>query len=75
LKAIVTIIIARLIRPYLPFREKLEAYEGGIQAASDARGRYTVRFYIVAIFFVIFDVETILLFPGPSSTTFWAFLV
>jgi NADH-quinone oxidoreductase subunit A len=59
----VTIIAARLIRPYAPFREKLEAYECGIKAASDARGRYAVRFYIVAILFVIFDVETIFLFP------------
>ena len=60
---VVTIIAARLVRPHFPSREKLEAYECGIRAASDARGRYTVRFYIVAILFVIFDVETIFLFP------------
>ena len=60
---IVTILAAKLIRPQSPFQEKLEAYECGIRAASDARGRYTVRFYIVAILFVIFDVETIFLFP------------
>ncbi|SRR5579883_2668264 len=60
---VVTILVARLVRPQSPFKEKLEAYECGIQAASDSRGRYTVRFYIVAILFVIFDVETIFLFP------------
>jgi NADH-quinone oxidoreductase subunit A len=60
---IVTIIVAKLIRPSAPFLVKLEAYECGIKAASDSRGRYTVRFYIVAILFVIFDVETIFLFP------------
>ncbi len=60
---VITILIAKLIRPDAPFREKLEAYECGIKAASDSRGRYTVRFYIVAILFVIFDVETIFLFP------------
>jgi len=60
---VVTILAAKLIRPQFPFKEKLEAYECGIVAASDARGRYTVRFYIVAILFVIFDVETIFLFP------------
>src|SRR5262252_5651061 len=60
---VVTIIIARLIRPSAPFLTKLEAYECGIKAASDSRGRYTVRFYIIAILFVIFDVETIFLFP------------
>ncbi|HVN06145.1 MAG TPA: NADH-quinone oxidoreductase subunit A [Bryobacteraceae bacterium] len=60
---VVTIIIAKLIRPSSPFKAKLEAYECGIKAASDSRGRYTVRFYIIAILFVIFDVETIFLFP------------
>src|SRR6476620_8026392 len=60
---VVTIIVAKLIRPSAPFLVKLEAYECGIKAASDSRGRYTVRFYIIAILFVIFDVETIFLFP------------
>ena len=60
---IVAILAAKLIRPSNPSVTKLEAYECGIKAASDARGRYTVRFYIVAILFVIFDVETIFLFP------------
>jgi NADH-quinone oxidoreductase subunit A len=59
----VTIIVAKLIRPSAPSLTKLEAYECGIKAASDSRGRYTVRFYIIAILFVIFDVETIFLFP------------
>src|SRR5580693_2089201 len=60
---VVAIIAAKLIRPSAPFLVKLEAYECGIKAASDSRGRYTVRFYIIAILFVIFDVETIFLFP------------
>jgi len=60
---VATILIAKLIRPSSPFTTKLEAYECGIKAASDSRGRYTMRFYIIAILFVIFDVETIFLFP------------
>jgi NADH-quinone oxidoreductase subunit A len=60
---VVTILLCKLIRPSAPFLTKLEAYECGIKAASDSRGRYTVRFYIIAILFVIFDVETIFLFP------------
>ncbi|MBS1856099.1 MAG: NADH-quinone oxidoreductase subunit A [Acidobacteria bacterium] len=60
---VVAIVAAKLIRPSSPFQTKLEAYECGIKAASDSRGRYTVRFYIIAILFVIFDVETIFLFP------------
>jgi len=59
----VTIVVAKLVRPSAPSLTKLEAYECGIKAASDSRGRYTVRFYIIAILFVIFDVETIFLFP------------
>ena len=60
---VATILVAKLIRPSAPSAVKLEAYECGIKAASDSRGRYTVRFYIIAILFVIFDVETIFLFP------------
>ena len=60
---VVTIVAAKLIRPSSPTLTKLEAYECGIKAASDSRGRYSVRFYIIAILFVIFDVETIFLFP------------
>jgi NADH-quinone oxidoreductase subunit A len=60
---VVVIVAAKLVRPDVPGAVKVEAYECGIRAASDSRGRYTVRFYIIAILFVIFDVETIFLFP------------
>lgn len=60
---IVALVAAKLVRPSMPSETKLEAYECGIKAASGSRGRYTVRFYIIAILFVIFDVETIFLFP------------
>lgn len=60
---IVLLLLAKFVRPETPFTTKLEAYECGIKAASNSRGRYTVRFYIIAILFVIFDVETIFLFP------------
>jgi NADH-quinone oxidoreductase subunit A len=63
--AFVMVVLAfgKLVRPSAPISTKLEAYECGIRAASDSRGRYTVRFYIIAILFVIFDVETIFLYP------------
>ena len=60
---VVALAALKLIRPSTPSETKLEAYECGIKAASDSRGRYTVRFYIIAILFVIFDVETIFLYP------------
>jgi NADH-quinone oxidoreductase subunit A len=60
----VTLLIFQLIRPSSgAVGAKLQPYECGIPAESDARGRYSVRFYIVAILFVIFDVETVFLFP------------
>jgi NADH-quinone oxidoreductase subunit A len=60
---IALLMLAKLLRPSVPSTVKSEAYECGIRASSDSRGRYTVRFYILAILFVIFDVETIFLFP------------
>lgn len=61
---IVTLWIAKQVRPTpVPSAEKTMPYECGITPESDARGRYAVRFYIVAILFVIFDVETVFLFP------------
>jgi NADH-quinone oxidoreductase subunit A len=60
---VVTLAIAWLIRPAKPEATKLMPYECGITPVDSARGRYTVRFYIIAILFVVFDVETIFLFP------------
>jgi NADH-quinone oxidoreductase subunit A len=60
----VTIIIFKFIRPDMKATgARLEPYECGVPPEGTARGRYSVRFYIVAILFVIFDVETIFLFP------------
>ena len=59
----ITLLLTRLVRPNNPQREKLLPYECGIDPVDRARGRYTVRYYIVAILFVVFDVETIFLFP------------
>jgi NADH-quinone oxidoreductase subunit A len=58
-----TLLLAKLVRPDNPHATKLMPYECGITPVGEARGRYTVRFYIVAILFVVFDVETIFLFP------------
>ena len=59
----VTLIAAKLVRPSAPEEAKLLPYECGVDPIGDSRGRYTVRYYIIAILFVIFDVETIFLFP------------
>ena len=67
---VVTIMLAKLIRPSAPSPTKLEAYECGIKPTSDSRGRYTVRFYIIAILFVIFDVEMV--FRSPWAVRYRA---
>jgi NADH-quinone oxidoreductase subunit A len=58
-----TLVIAKIVRPRNPEKVKAMPYECGIEAVDNARKRYTVRFYIVAILFVVFDVETIFLYP------------
>jgi len=64
----VTLLIFKYIRPdSTSAGAKLKPYECGIPPEGDTRGRYSVRFYIVAILFVIFDVEIIFLFPWAVS--------
>ena len=46
-----------------PDKEKLSAYECGFEAFDDARGRFDVRYYLVALLFIIFDLEVAFLFP------------
>jgi len=60
---LVTLLVAKLVRPQTGGRGKLMAYECGVDPDSDARQRYAIRYYVVAILFVIFDVETVFLFP------------
>ena len=60
----VTLWIFKYIRPsFRATPEKVMPYECGITPESDARHRYTVRYYVVAILFVVFDVETVFLYP------------
>ena len=54
---------AWLIRPRRPFGAKLDPYESGVPPIGDAKGRHVVRFYLVAMLFVIFDVELVFLYP------------
>ena len=56
-------LLSWLISPKRPNKEKSSAYECGFEAFSDARLPFDVRFYLVAILFIIFDVETAFLVP------------
>jgi NADH-quinone oxidoreductase subunit A len=57
------LIFARLIRPHRPYPSKLSTYECGEEPIGEPRSRFNVRFYVVALIFLIFDVEVVFLFP------------
>ena len=57
------IALSYLLGPRRPTRQKLTAYECGIAPTGDARQRFSVKFYLVAMVFILFDVEVIFLYP------------
>ncbi|MEQ8926789.1 MAG: NADH-quinone oxidoreductase subunit A [Fulvivirga sp.] len=60
------LITARLVRPSRPNDEKLTTYESGEEPLGAARGRVNTRFYIIALIFLLFEVEIIFLFPWAT---------
>jgi len=60
---LIMVYIGIFVRPNKPDKSKLDVYECGVPVFGDARRRYNARFYIIAMLFVIFDVETVFLFP------------
>src|SRR3990172_8497768 len=61
--AISNIIISAIIGRYKPTAEKLSPYECGIEPTGTARERFSVKFYLIAMMFVIFDIEVVFLYP------------
>ena len=61
--AIFTLVLAGLVNASRYNKVKREPYECGIEPDTDARSRYSVRYYLIAMLFVIFDVETVFMFP------------
>lgn len=60
---IVVLLLAWSIAPQRYSKAKLQPYECGIEPLTDARERFNVRYFLVAMLFLIFDVETIFLYP------------
>jgi len=79
--ALALIVLPMLIAPSQPDAEKLSAYECGFNAFDDARMKFDVRFYLVSILFIIFDLEVAFLFPWAVSLGetgaygFWSMMV
>ena len=61
------VVLSYLFSPKSPDHDKLEPYECGFDAFDDARHKFDVRFYLVAILFIIFDLEVAFLFPWAVS--------
>lgn len=61
------VVAAFVLAPKAPDSEKLSAYECGFNAFDDARMKFDVRFYLVSILFIIFDLEVAFLFPWAVS--------
>ena len=60
------LVLGRLLGPHRPDAEKLSPYECGFEAFEDARMKFDVRYYLVAILFILFDLEIAFLFPWAA---------
>jgi NADH-quinone oxidoreductase subunit A len=63
---VMTMLVAKIIRPKRPNPEKLSSYECGEEPMGDAWGQFNIRFYIIALVFVLFDVELVFVFPWAT---------
>ncbi len=61
--AVAIVVLSWLIGQHKPGLAKLSPYECGVQPIGDARGRFSVKFYLVAMLFILFDVEAVFLYP------------
>jgi len=79
--AMVIVIASFLVARQNPDTEKLSPYECGFEPFADARSRFDVRYYLVSILFIIFDLEVAFLFPWAASLGaiglfgFWSMIV
>lgn len=74
--SLILILLSNFVSQKDSYKEKISAYECGFEPFEDARNKFDIRFYIVAILFIIFDIELIYLFPWVLSLkllTFSAF--
>ncbi len=78
--ALILLLSAFVIAVRNPDPEKVSAYESGFNPFDDARMKFDVRFYLVSILFIIFDLEVAFLFPWAvsfqaiSETAFWSMM-
>lgn len=79
--AFVLMAISRLLGPHRPSATKLRPYESGMDPVGDAKERYSVSFYMIAMEFIVFDLEIVFIYPWAvryqelGFGTFWAVMV
>jgi len=57
------LVFSRLVSPRRPYPEKLITYESGIDPFMDAQQKFSIRYYLIAMLFLIFDIEAVFLYP------------
>lgn len=65
--AVVNVNLSSLLGPSRPNKEKLSTYESGIEPVGTAHDRFSVKFYMVAVLFILFDIEVVFLYPWAVS--------
>lgn len=61
--SLIVLFLSLIVATQNPYYEKISAYECGFEPFEDARNKFEVRFYIVAILFIIFDIEIVYMLP------------
>lgn len=79
--AFVLMVLSRVLGPHRPSAPKLRPYESGMDPVGDAKERYSVSFYMIAMEFIVFDLEIVFIYPWAvryqelGFGTFWAVMV
>lgn len=67
LLAVIMVMTSTLFGPSKPNKEKLSTYESGMEPIGSARDRFSVKYYMVAVSFIVFDIEVVFLYPWAIS--------
>ena len=59
--------LSKLLRPSVPEKQKTKTYESGEQPTGDTRLRFNIQYYMIALMFLVFDIETVLILPWAVS--------
>ncbi|MDX1591592.1 MAG: NADH-quinone oxidoreductase subunit A [Balneolaceae bacterium] len=67
--AVVLMSLSRILGPYRPNTNKLNPYESGMDPVGEAKDRYSIAFYLVAMEFIVFDLEVVFIYPWAVRFT------